>query len=136
MIVNREDFRSRTERRYTSEPIPEFGDVRIRSLTERERSGLEASQLTEEGAWSREDSVHMRVRWIVLCVVDQDGERIFADGDTRWLEQVDSAITNALFDSIRRHVGVSDQDVESLVKNSEPMEDDNSPSDSQRSTAA
>jgi len=136
MIVSREDFRKYAERRYITESIPEFGDIRIRSLTERERSGLEASQLTEEGSWSREDSVHMRVRWIVLCVVDQEGERIFTDRDTPWLEQIDSAITNVLFDACRRHVGISDQDVESLLKNSETTEGDDSRSDSPQCSAA
>jgi len=114
------------KRRYADVSIPGVGTVRVRSLTERERSEYEAGFLDSDGKAT--NLVDGKVRLIVLCVCNAEGQRLFSDADKEVLGGVDAVVTNALADICREHCGFTDADIEVLAKNSEATPADASPS--------
>lgn len=119
--MNREQFLAAGKsRRYdVVRDVPQLGDVRIRSLTEREKSEFEQRQLTRDGAkLSRaERLVRSRAALVACCVVDDAGERLLQDDDVDTLLGMDGLITQRLYDAIVVHVGYAKADIEALAKN-------------------
>lgn len=113
------------KRRYVDVPIPGIGTVRIRSLTERERSEYEAGFLDGDGKAT--NLVDSKVRLIVLCICNADGERLFSREDKPGISSMDAIVTNRLADVCREHCGFTDEDIEVLAKNLEPTADADSP---------
>ena len=105
------------KRRFATVEIQDLGKVRVRSLTELERGRIEAGMLDKKGHLSGSRMIDFKSRMIVECVVDHDGNQVFATKDVERIKQQDSKTTNALFDAIQAHVGMSDEDVESIEKN-------------------
>lgn len=105
------------KRRYREVDVPLIGKVRIRSLTERERSEYEAGFLDKSGNVS--NIVDGKVRLIVLCACNAEGHRIFSDADANSLADVDAVVTNALADECRSLSGFSEDDIRNLEKNLE-----------------
>jgi len=120
-VANREAFFSgaASKRRYAVVQVPILGGVRIQSLTELERSTYEASRLDDAGQWSRESGAAAKVKLIVLCCVDGDGNCLFIDSDIPKLQQIDSIVTDTLFSKCLTHCGFSEEDIEELAKNYE-----------------
>ena len=120
-IANRETFFSgrATSRRYAVVGVPILGKVRIQSLTELERSTYEASRLDDSGQWSRQSGASAKVKLIIACCVDDDGNCLFIESDAVKLEQIDSIVTDTLFSRCLTHCGFSDNDIEELAKNCE-----------------
>ena len=113
------------KRRFADVEIPGLGTLRIRSLTERERSEYEAGFLDSDGRAT--NLVDGKVRLIMLCVCNASGQRLFSDADKPALEAMDSIITNRLVDECRTHCGFTDEDMDVLVKNSDTTGGDDSP---------
>lgn len=128
-LATRDSVLAASRRRFTEVVVPGGSRVRIRSITEGERSDWESAMLDPRGRPKRAAMRRWKVGLIVLCVVDADGNPLFSAGDIDGLMQVDSAITNRLFDACQEHCGVSDDDVEALEKNSAATSDAASPSD-------
>ena len=105
------------KRRFRDVDVPLIGKVRIRSLTERERSEYEAGFL--DGSGNVSSLVDSKVRLIVLCVCNAEGHRLFTDEEATVLSDVDAVVTNTLADECRRLSGFSDEDVGKLEKNLE-----------------
>jgi hypothetical protein len=120
-IANRESFFSGAacQRRYTTVNVPILGAVRIQSLTELERSTYEASRLDDSGQWDRESGAAAKVKLIVLCCVDSEGNRLFIESDEPKLQQIDSLVSDRLFDRCMSHCGFTDEDIEAIAKNFE-----------------
>ena len=104
-------------RRFKELVVPDLGTVRIRSLTELERSQFEASIRDKNGQVSNSKLVDLKCRLIVLAVVDGEGNQILQNSDIAQLRQQDSKITNSLVDVIQDHIGITDNDLEELEKN-------------------
>lgn len=115
--VTRDAFLRPLVRRFKDFEVPELGKVRIRSLTELERSKFEASCRDKKGNLAPNKLLDLKCRMIVLCVVDGDGNQILANNDIEQLRQQDSRVTNKLVDEIQAHCGFSDEDLEDLEKN-------------------
>lgn len=104
-------------RRFTVVDVPGWGRVRIRSLTELERSRFEASIRDKNGQVSNTKLVDLKCRLIVLCVVDGDGNQILTNADIDVLRNQDARVTNALVDAIQGHCGITSDDIEDMEKN-------------------
>lgn len=92
--------------------VPEWGgDVCMRGLTAGERDSFEAS------IGSSVNLVNLRARLVVLCLVDEDGERVFKDSDAQNLGKKSAQVVDRLFDRARSLSGMSDEDVQELEKN-------------------
>lgn len=108
--------------------VPEWGgQVRLRVLTGAERDKFEASISADGKKINREN---LRARFVVLCVVDDDGQRIFTDADASKLGLKSASALDRLFTKAQRMNGLSDEDVETLAGNSESATGGASTSDS------
>ncbi len=95
--------------------VPEWGGwVNIRSLSARERDLFEESIGAEEG---KQNLVNLRARLVVLCLCDEDGGRIFQDGQAEELGAKNAQVISRLFDLARKLSGMTDADVKELEKN-------------------
>jgi hypothetical protein len=115
--ATREAFLRPLARRFRDFELPSLGKIRIRSLTELERSKFEASCRDKKGNLSNNRLLDVKCRMIVLCVVDGEGNPILTNNDIDQLRQQDSRVTNKLFDEIQDHCGISDEDLGDLEKN-------------------
>ncbi len=106
-----------TVRRFATVPIEGVGKVRFRSLTELERSRMEASIRDKRGQVSGSKMLDLKCRMIVETVVDDNGNPVYSNSDIERIRQQDSKITNAIAEAAQAHVGISDEDLEDLEKN-------------------
>lgn len=89
----------------------------IRTLTGAERDGWEASIVDTTKGKPRVQMENARAKLVVRCVVDEDGERIFADKDAKALGAKSSLEIARLYDVATRLNGITDEDVEELAGN-------------------
>lgn len=98
------------KRRYSTADIAGLGQVRMQSLTELERAQIEQVATT--------DVTRMRAHLIALSLVDDDGNRLFADQEVETILKMDSRLTGDLSTAVMLHVGRQDA-TEDAVKNSD-----------------
>lgn len=107
-----------------SRPVKEIhveglgGSVLIQGLTTSERSHFEASLQNKKGKVDRSKVLMVRERLIVRCVVDANGKQLLTDDDMPLLSEQPAAIMEQIFNACQELSGFSDQDIESLEKNS------------------
>lgn len=87
------------------------GDVNVRGLTAKERDHFEAS------IGMQSNLENLRARLVVLCLVDDEGKRIFKDSDATALGEKNAQAINQLFEVCRKMSGMTDADVEELEGN-------------------
>lgn len=93
-------------------PVPEWGgDVFVKTLSGLERDAFEES-------YSEQKMKSFRVRFLVLTLCDDSGERLFADGDVESLGKKSSVVINRLFEKAWGHNAFTTEAVESLGKDS------------------
>jgi hypothetical protein len=115
---NREEILALTKRRYV-----EVDGVRLQNLTEYEQSVLE-SRWANRYEESKELDLSMRRELLSVCIVDEDGVRIFKNTEVDLLKNLDSAVTKKLYDAARVHCGMDDKKaVEKLEKKSAEIAD-------------
>lgn len=119
-LASREDVLQPAKRRFKTIELPNGVRVRIRNLTERERSEYDASLLNKRGEW-KNDNVR---RLFAITLVDCDGNLLLRPGDINALGDLDSVVTTVLGEEIKRHCGFGAGDIEELVKNSQDLTDD------------
>lgn len=108
------------ERRYRDVETP-VGTVRIQSLSELEKSRVDAAAIDYKRTQIKRDAAILsRARLICAVVVDEAGERVFKDEDVdRVAHEMDSKVADAIFRGAQEHVGGEDEDFEELVGNSD-----------------
>lgn len=101
--------------------VPEWGmDVRVRALSGTERDAYTASCMKRKGKdgdfeMTFEDA---SARLVVRCVVDDAGNRVFADSDAAALGAKNAVALNRLFEVAQRLSGLRNEDFEELLGNS------------------
>jgi hypothetical protein len=130
-IANREALLKLCERRYSTVDIPERDiSIRIQSLSEAEKSQYETCLIAKNGRGiMRERLQDATRRLIALCVVDEDGKRIFSDSDLSAIANLDSYISSRIYDACQEHCGFNKGDIDETVKNSEEISVDDSTTD-------
>jgi hypothetical protein len=97
--------------------VPEWnGDVFIRVMTVGERDAY-------ENEWQRKKEAGVddfRTKFLVRCLVDENGNRLFDNGDVAKLAQKSARVMNRIWMAAMEHNNLSDQSIEELAKNSEP----------------
>ena len=116
-IVDRAAILSASARRYRIVEVPTLGEVRIQSLTERERSECESTFYDKHGRRNPSKQIEAKATWIVASVVDDHGAKYFTPADIPQVMGIDSAITNYLFDAIWDHIGITEDDRKVLLGN-------------------
>lgn len=96
--------------------VPEWGGrtVRVRSLIGTDRDAFEAGIA---GNGKKPNLSDVRAKLLVKAIVNAQGQRLFADGDSGKLGRKNAAALDRLFETARRLSGLSDKDVEELTGN-------------------
>ena len=111
-MLNRENILNAVDLDTKVVEVPEWnGEVSVRGLTARERDSFEASI----GAAANLEN--LRARLVVLCLVDDEGKRIFKDTDAKALGEKNAQVVNRLFEECRVMSGMTDADVVELEGN-------------------
>ena len=109
--------------------VPEWGgEVIVRGLTGEERDAYEGSrrQIRNAGTPQQELIIlsdNMRANLLVKCLIDENGERLFADKDAGLLGMKNGRTLDRLFDVASRLSGMSDEEAEELEGNFETASD-------------
>lgn len=90
--------------------------VRVRGLTGKERDRYEESVTVGKGRNKDVNYRNARAKLVVLCVVDESGNRIFTDADVTALGNKGALALERIFDVGRRLSGLTDTDVEELTE--------------------
>lgn len=94
--------------------VPEWGgDVFIRVMTVGERDAY-------ENEWQRKKETGVddfRTKFLVRCLVDDKGNRLFENSDVARLSQKSARVMNRIWLAAMEHNNLSDQSVEELAKN-------------------
>lgn len=111
--------------------IPEWGDawVRVRTLQANERDHWEASIVQQKGKKVTRNIENIRARLCLLCLIDEDGNRLFDDGDMFPLGGKSASALDRIFTVAARLNGLRDEDVEELAGESNAAQNGDSPSD-------
>lgn len=101
--------------------IPEWpevdGQIYVRTMTGVERDDYEGLVFSKQRNGKPQDLRGLKSRLVVLCAVDENGDRIFADKDEKDLQQKSAAAINRVADVALSLNGFTEKDVEALAKN-------------------
>lgn len=87
--------------------VPEWGDsVFIKGMTGAERDAFEAANRDSSG---NQKLTNFRARFLVRCIVNENGTRIFSDADAAALGKKSSGALNRLWDVSNELNGTSEE---------------------------
>lgn len=101
--------------------VPEWGGVvYVRGLTGAERDAYEQELITWVGTGknqtARANMSNARAKLAARAICDENGERLFSDGDIKALSAKSAVALQRVFDLAMRLSGMSEDDVEGLVE--------------------
>lgn len=112
------DLTGTYKRRFVYWPVPAMGKrYRIQSLSELERSRVENSLLSNKGRIRGDRMLEIKCRWIQATAVDEDGNLLHSESDIPAMLSQDSLWIDQLIEGVKRHVGISDDDLADQEKN-------------------
>ena len=106
--------------------VPEWGGVvTVKGMTGTERDSFEQAIIETKGNSTKANLANIRARLCALTMVDDKGERLFADSEMRMLGNKSAKALDKVFAVAQKLNGMSPDDVEELAKNSvaAPTED-------------
>ena len=117
MTLGKEAILSANDRTVEVVAVPEWGgDVTVKTMSGTERDAFEQSIVQGK---DKMDLANVRARLCVRCIVGDDGERVFGDGDAIALGAKSAAALDRVFGAAQKLNGLSADDVEELAGNSE-----------------
>ena len=106
--------------------VPEWGgSVIVKTMTGTERDAYESSIVKGK----KVDMTNIRAKLCAICIVDDNGERLFTDRDVVALSKKSAKALDRIFDVAQKLNGLGKADVEELEKNSGQIQTDSSTSD-------
>lgn len=102
--------------------VPEWGEdaaVWVRSLTAKERDDYERSMIVYQNGKNKPDLSQARAKLAAAAICDENGVRLFTDADVKALGDKSASALQRVFEVAQRLSGITGEDVEELVKNSE-----------------
>jgi hypothetical protein len=100
--------------------VPEWGGVvLVRGMTGTERDAFEARVVETHGKTTRVNLVNFRAKFVASVCVDDAGQPLFTEADIAALGKKSAAALQRVFNVAQRLSGLSDEDVDELVKKSE-----------------
>jgi len=96
--------------------VPEWGnaEVYIRTMSGSERDTWE---LYASKAMERKGAVNIRAKLACLCLCDENGKRLFADGQVDQLGKKSSKALDRVYSAALKVNKLSDDEIEALEKN-------------------
>jgi len=99
--------------------VPEWGgSVIIKTITARQRDAWEAS-IVPLGNRKKMNMVDIRAKLLAVCIVNEDGGRMFTDADVAKLTRKSGKAVDRVFSAAQKLNKISDDDVEELAGNCE-----------------
>lgn len=124
--LGRDDIFKADDQQYGEVPVPEWAPVgdphpeewslRLKGMTGRERDLFEAS-MAPKGNSKKPNLDNFRARLIVQCAVDEEGNRLFNNGDVKWIGEKSAKSISRVFDECQGMNGLTDDDVNELTEN-------------------
>ncbi len=110
--------------------VPEWDAwVKVRTLNASERDHFESSTVVRKGRSVTTNLENIRARLCLLCIVDENGERLFQEEDTFPLGGKSAAALDRIFSTAQRLNGLRDTDIEELAGESSAAQNGDSVSD-------
>lgn len=119
MVLSKEEILNRKALKREVVSVPEWGgDVLIRELTAAERDEYETRHLKRDpDGQFRFDLKRARLNLVLLCMVNEHGERLFSEDDVESLGGLSSRAIERIFAKAQRLSGIADEAVEDAEKN-------------------
>ena len=130
-FLNKSEILSQDDLKTEDVQIPEWGGawVRVRTLNASERDHFEASTVQRNGKKVTTNLENIRARLCLLCMIDEEGNRLFDEGDTFPLGGKSASALDRIFTVAQKLNGLRDSDVEELAGESSAAQNGDSPSD-------
>ncbi len=107
--------------------VPEWGgDVLVKALTGAERDAFEEEIIQIKGKKTTMNRQNFRARFVAASLVDEDGKKLFTPDQIKALGQKSAAALQRVFDLAADLSGLSDEDEDELIKNSEGVRSEDS----------
>lgn len=115
MTLTADQILGASDSRTETVSVPEWGgDVKVRTLTGRERDSFEASIVSGKAV----NMVNVRAKLVARTLCDDAGKRLFTDAQIEILGDRSARALDRVFAVAQRINGLSQQDVDELAKNS------------------
>ncbi len=130
-FLNKAEILAQDDLKTEDVQIPEWGGawVRVRTLNASERDHFEASTVQRNGKKVTTNLENIRARLCLLCLIDEEGNRLFDEGDTFPLGGKSASALDRIFTVAQKLNGLRDSDVEELAGESNAAQNGDSPSD-------
>lgn len=116
MPLDKAGILSKAKVRVERVEVPEWGDaVHLRELTAGERDLYEGASIEAKGMAKWRD---VRAKLLSLSLCDEQGVRLFGDGDIQQLSTLPAGIADRLWEKALKLNRMTKDDVEALEKNS------------------
>ena len=113
-LLTKEAILSANDRKTEDVSVPEWGGtVRVATMSASERDKWEA-ETYGDGKPKTED---FRARFVALCLVGEDGKRLFTDKEVGELGKKSAAALQRVFTAAQKLNALTDDAVEELEKN-------------------
>lgn len=118
MLLDREAILKANDIEKREVYIPEWGgSVYVRGMTGRERDQFEASIIRQRGRDTEINMKNARAKLVVMCTVDQEGNRLFTDADIALLANKSAKALDRIFAVAQELSGITREDMEELTEN-------------------
>lgn len=118
-FLNKQEILAKEDLKTEDLFVPEWDAwVKVRTLNASERDHFEAGTVQRNGKKTTTNLENIRARLCLLCLVDENGERLFQEEDTYPLGGKSAAALDRIFTVAQRLNGLRDEDVEELAGNS------------------
>lgn len=117
MALSRDGILGASDIKTQEVDVPEWGgSVLIKGMTGAERDAFEGGNRDGSG---NQNLRNLRARFLVRCIVNENGTRVFADQDAAALGKKSSSALNRLWEAANDINGTSEAAVEETEGNSE-----------------
>lgn len=129
-LLTKEQIQAAKDRHNKDVEIEEWGGtVRLRTLTGREREEYE-NFLQARRKGKMINLMGAKCELLLRCIINEDGKPMFDRADLAWMNEKSAKATGLLFDVAMSMNGLSREDIDELVGNSEGDPNDEAGSDS------
>lgn len=91
--------------------------VEVRGLTAAERDKFEQSIVERKGKSTQMNLQNVRAKLVALCVVDEQGNRLFTGADVEALGKKSAQALDKIFSVAQKLSGLTPEDVDELLGN-------------------
>lgn len=129
-MLTKEQILKADDLKFEEIDVPEWGGkVRIKTLKGSERDSFEDSITESKGRDTTVNMRNLRAKLCALTIVDGNGDRVFNERDIPLLGKKSAKVLDRIFSVAQELSGIGEKDIETLAKNSEAAQNEDSTSD-------